>query len=123
MKTSCENAWTLRFQASADADFCFEEFRDGAAGFSGFHGGVEFAFVRARDLRDKVQVAFGDGESVRQLIEGNRGSCFQPARGHTGVAQLRGKRHRKAACVRSGEKFFRIDRKSTRLISSHPSIS
>jgi len=72
------------------------------------HGGIEFAFVRARDLRDEIQVAFGDGESVRQLIEGNRGRCFQPAGGHTGVAQLRGKRHRKAARVRGGQKFFRI---------------
>src|SRR5713226_8984141 len=51
----------LGFQPGVDADFCLEEFRDGAAGFGGFHGGVEFGLVRAGDLCDEVRMAFCDG--------------------------------------------------------------
>jgi hypothetical protein len=40
--TFSENAWVLGFQPGGDADFCLEEFRDGAVGFGGFDGGVEF---------------------------------------------------------------------------------
>jgi len=88
--------------------FCLEEFRDGAAGFGGFDGRVEFGLVRTGDLRDEIQVALRDGETVRELVEGNRCGRFEPARGHAGVSELRGERHGKAAGVSRGEELFRI---------------
>src|SRR5438128_7158803 len=91
------------YQPCADADFCLEELRDRAAGFGGFHGGVKFGLVRTGDLRNEVQVAFRDGETVGQFFERNRCRRLKPAGSHTRSAQLGGKSHRKSTRVRGSE--------------------
>ncbi len=105
---SGEKAWVLGFQPGADADFCLEQFRDGAPGFGRFHCGVELALVRPGDLRDKIQVTLRDGEAVRQFLQRNRCRCFEPARSDARVAQLCGKCHGKTAGVRGREELLGI---------------
>src|SRR5260370_358232 len=93
----------LGFQSGVDADFCLEEFRDGAAGFRGFDGRVEFGLVRAGNFRDEVQMALRDGEAIPDLFERNRCRRLKPAGSHTYAAQLGGERHRKSTGVRGGK--------------------
>src|SRR6267142_456899 len=108
MKTFDENAWVLGFQPGGHADFCLEEFRDGTAGFGGFHGRVEFRFVRPRNTRDEVEMALSDRETVGELVEGNCCSRLELACGHAGVAKLRGEGHGETAGVSSGEELFGV---------------
>src|SRR2546430_5788841 len=79
MSTPGESARALGFQPGGDADFCLEEFRDRTAGFGGFHGGVEFRFVRPRNTRDEVEMALGDCETVGELVERNGRSRLELA--------------------------------------------
>src|SRR6202011_1012884 len=96
------------FEACVHADFCLEEFRDGATRFCGFHGGVEFRFVRPRNTRYEVEMALSDRETVGELVERNCCSRLQLACGHAGVAKLRGEGHGETAGVSRGEELFRI---------------
>src|SRR5258708_27735725 len=106
MKTFDENAWVLGFQPGGHADFCLEEFRDRTAGFGGFHGGVEFRFVRPRNTRDEVEMALSDRETVGELVERNCCGGLELACGHAGVSELRRERHRETTRVRRGEELF-----------------
>src|SRR5437588_10996012 len=108
MSTPGESAWALGFQPGGDADFCPEEFRDRTAGFGGFHGGVEFRFVRPRNTRDEVEMALSDCETVGELVERNGCSRLELACGPAGVSELRRQRHREPAGVRRGEELFGV---------------
>jgi hypothetical protein len=98
-----KNSGFSGFEARADADFCFEEFRDRTTGFRGLHGGIEFGFVCAGNFRDKVQMAFRDGKGIADLLERNGRRRLKPAGSHTRAAQLGGKSHRKSTGVCGGE--------------------
>src|SRR5437016_421674 len=108
MRMSGQNTWVLGFQPGGDANFCLEQFRYGAAGFRGFDGRVEFGFVRPWNTRDEVEMALGDGETVRELVESNCCCCFELACRHAGVSELRGERHGETTGVSGGQEFFRI---------------
>src|SRR5713101_5703214 len=96
----------LRFQPGVDADFCFEKFRDGAAGFGGFHGGIEFGSVCARNARDQIKMTLRDSEAVRELFERNRSRRLEFLCGQSGIAELRGERHGEAACMSGSQEIY-----------------
>src|SRR5260370_35525306 len=96
----------LGFQSGVDADFCLEEFRDGAAGFRGFDGRVEFGLVRAGNFRDEVQMAFRAEEAIPYLFERNSCRRIKPAASHTCAAQLGGKSQRKSTGVGRGKELL-----------------
>jgi hypothetical protein len=98
----------LRFQTRADADFRFEQFRDGTAGFCSLYGRVKLGFVRAGNFRYEVQMAFRDGEAIADLLERNRGRRLKPGGSHARAAQLGGKRHRKSTGVCGSEELLGI---------------
>jgi len=92
----------------ADADLCFEQFGNGAAGLGGFDGGVKFGFIRAGDGGDEVEMTLRDGEAVADFVECDSRRGFELLRGHSGAAELRGQSHRKTSGVRRSEKLFRV---------------
>src|SRR5579864_5082382 len=78
-----EGTSRLGNQPRADADFRFEQLRNGAARLRVFHGRIELRLVRAGNVGDQVQMALRDGKSIRQLLQRNRRGGLQLARGHT----------------------------------------
>src|ERR1700676_1131075 len=94
-------------EARADADLRFEELGDRTPSLGGFHGGIKLGFVTAGDGGDEVEVALGDGETVADFVERYSGGGFQFWRGHSGAAELRGKRHGETSRVGCGEELFR----------------
>jgi hypothetical protein len=108
MRIPFKDAWFLCFQTCADADFRFEQLRDGAPGFGGLYGGVKFGLVRAGNFRDEVKMAFRDGETIPDLFERNRCRRLKLAGRHARAAQLGGKSHRKSTSVRRSEQLLGI---------------
>src|SRR5258708_10039638 len=99
---------SLTDEFGADADFGFEKFRNWAAGFGGFDGGIELGLVGAGNGGNEVEMALGDGEAVADFIESDGRGGFQFLCGVACAAELRGQRHSEAAGLRRVEKFFRI---------------
>src|SRR5258708_32098097 len=96
------------FETRADADFGLEQFRNRAARFRSLNRRVELGLVRARNFCDEVEVALGDCETVRELLQGNGGGRLQLLRAQSGVTKLRGERHRETPGMRRCKKFLRI---------------
>jgi hypothetical protein len=108
MKIPFKTPGSLCFQTCGDADFRFEQLRDGAASFSGLYGRFKFGFVRAGNFRDEVQMAFRDGKAIPDLFERNRRRRLKLAGRHTRAAQLGGKSHRKSTSVGGSQQLFGI---------------
>src|SRR5690348_596629 len=83
-------------EARGHGDFRFQEPGDGAIGFGGLSGLLERGFVGIRNARGDIEMNFRDGETGFEFFERDRSA---------------------------GLEALRRDRKSTRLNSSHPSIS
>src|SRR5882724_12879431 len=75
------STWDLTYEFGVDGDFSFEKFGDGAAGFGGFDGGVEFGLIGSGNGGDEMEMALGDGEAVADFVEGDGGGGFELLRG------------------------------------------
>ena len=95
-------------QARVYGDFGFEKFRNGAAGFGVFYGFVEFGLVGSGDVRDEIEMAFGDGKTFAVFAEGDGCGGFEFLRGQARFAELAGKRHGETSGVRGSQQLFRI---------------
>src|SRR5271170_2045347 len=115
MRSIVPGMWLTRYlcgfaghKLGSDADFCFEELRDGAASFGGLDGGVKFRLIRAGNVGNDVEMALGDGEAFADFFERDGAGGFEFARGKASAAELRRKRHGETARVSGGEQFFGV---------------
>jgi hypothetical protein len=97
-----------RFQTRGYGNLRFEEFGDGAAGFGGFHGGVELGFIGAGDLGDQIEMTFGDAKAIANLFEADGGSGLELLSSQASTAQLGGECHGESPGVGSGEQLLGI---------------